>query len=60
MIAYDTVTEAVNGLKERGFVMDFNLEENCLVCQNDKFNTMILRSWNTTGLKAIQILPMRR
>src|SRR4030095_1296835 len=38
MIAYDTVTEAVSGLKKRGFDMDFNLEENCLVCHSDKFD----------------------
>lgn len=38
MIAYDTVTEAVNGLKKRGYDMDFNLEENCLVCHSDKFD----------------------
>jgi hypothetical protein len=36
--AYDTVTQAVNGLKARGFTMDFNLKENCIVCNNDKFN----------------------
>ena len=38
MIAYDTVTEAVSGLKKRGFDLDFNLGENCLVCHGDKFN----------------------
>ncbi len=38
MIAYDTVSEAINGLKKRGFDLDFNLEENCLVCHGDKFN----------------------
>ena len=38
MIAYDTVSEAVNGLKTRGFGLDFNLRENCLVCHEDKFN----------------------
>lgn len=32
MIVYDTVSEAVNGLKKRGFDLDFNLQENCLVC----------------------------
>ena len=34
MVVYDTVSEAVNGLKKRGFVLDFNLSENCLVCAN--------------------------
>ena len=38
MIAYDTVSEAINGLKKRGFELDFNLKENCLVCHGDKFN----------------------
>lgn len=37
-IAYDTVSEAVNGLKKRGFTEDFNLQENCLVCHEDKYN----------------------
>jgi hypothetical protein len=37
MIVYDTVSEAVNGLKKRGFVVDFNLCENCLVCEAGKF-----------------------
>jgi hypothetical protein len=38
MYTYDTVSAAVNGLKKRGFTMDFNLSENCLVCHEDKFN----------------------
>lgn len=38
MFTYDTVSEAVNGLKSRGFSMDFNLQENCLVCHQDRFN----------------------
>ncbi len=37
-INYDTVTEAVNGLRRRGFTVDFNLAENCLVC-NDATST---------------------
>ena len=36
MIAYDTVSEAINGLKKRGFDLDFNLAENCLGCHDDK------------------------
>ena len=35
---YDTVSEAVNGLKKRGFSLDFNLGENCLICHDDKFD----------------------
>jgi hypothetical protein len=37
-ISYETVTEAVNGLRERGYTVDFNLRENCLVCNDDKFD----------------------
>ena len=32
MYAYDTLSEAVNGLKQRGYTLDFNLRENFLVC----------------------------
>ena len=38
MHSYDTVTEAIKGLKSRGFTVDFNLKENCLVCHKEKFN----------------------
>ena len=38
MVAYDTLSEAVNGLKKRGYELDFNLQENCLICHDDKFN----------------------
>lgn len=38
MYAYDTLSLAINGLKSRGFYTDFNLEENCLVCNNEKFD----------------------
>ncbi len=38
MYVYETVSEAVNGLKKRGFTLDFNLEENCLICDGEKFN----------------------
>ena len=31
------MSEAVNGLKERGYTLDFNLEENCLICNDEKF-----------------------
>jgi hypothetical protein len=34
MYSYDTVTEAINGLKVRGYILDFNLEENELICFN--------------------------
>ena len=38
MYNYDTVTAAVSGLKQRGYNLDFNLAENCLICRGDKFN----------------------
>lgn len=38
MIAYDTVSEAVNGLRKRGFSTDFNLQKNCIVCNTGKFD----------------------
>ncbi len=38
MHQYDTVTSAINGLRERGFTEDFNLQENCLICNAQKFN----------------------
>lgn len=38
MIVYETVSQAVNGLRARGFTLDFNLSENCIVCHADKFN----------------------
>jgi hypothetical protein len=33
MFAYDTVTEAVNGLKQRGYTIDFNLEADQISCK---------------------------
>lgn len=36
-INYDTVTEAIKGLQQRGFTVDFNLSENCLVCDTGKY-----------------------
>lgn len=32
MYTYDTVTEAVNGLKKRGYTIDFNREYDCISC----------------------------
>jgi hypothetical protein len=34
---YATVTEALSILKNQGFTVDFNLEENCFVCHQGKF-----------------------
>ena len=38
MYSYDTVTEALNDLKKRNFNLDFNLMENSIVCNEDKFD----------------------
>jgi hypothetical protein len=38
MYSYDTVTEALSDLKKRNFTMDFNLAENCIVCNEQKFS----------------------
>lgn len=38
MYTYDTVSEAVSGLKARGYNMDFNLKENCIICHEEKFD----------------------
>jgi len=32
MNVYDTVTEAMNELKKRGYTQNFNLEKDCLLC----------------------------
>ena len=32
MYTYDTVTEAVSGLKKRGYTIDFNREYDCITC----------------------------
>lgn len=33
MYTYDTVAEAVNGLKQRGYSIDFNLEADQICCE---------------------------
>lgn len=35
---YGTVTEAIAKLREQGFTIDFNLDENCILCHAGKFN----------------------
>jgi hypothetical protein len=36
MKSYDTVTEAVNGLKSRGYRIDFNVAFDKLICSENK------------------------
>ncbi|HLX91632.1 MAG TPA: hypothetical protein VKR32_08110 [Puia sp.] len=33
MYTYDTVAQAVNGLKQRGYNIDFNLDSNAITCK---------------------------
>jgi hypothetical protein len=33
MKTYATVTDALNGLKQEGYVLDFNLKPNCVECK---------------------------
>src|SRR6201985_2418787 len=35
---YATVTEAIEQLKQQGFTLDFNLEENRLICGTDTYS----------------------
>jgi hypothetical protein len=32
MYTYDTLSEAVNGLKQRGYSIDFNVKDNFVIC----------------------------
>jgi hypothetical protein len=34
---YETVVDAINLLRGKGFDIDFNLSENCIVCHVDQF-----------------------
>lgn len=35
---YGTITEAIELLRKEGYTIDFNLEQNCIVCHPDKFH----------------------
>lgn len=34
---FETVSQAVQDLQRRGYAIDFNLQDNCLVCHTDRF-----------------------
>ena len=34
---YGTITEAIQAFRTNGFTLDFNLGENCIICDNSKF-----------------------
>lgn len=38
MYQYESPSHAIDDLRKRGYTADFNLEENCLVCNAQKFN----------------------
>ncbi|MFI5151725.1 MAG: phosphoribosylpyrophosphate synthetase [Chitinophagales bacterium] len=40
MFAYDTVTEAIGGLKKRGYSIDFNLDYNRIICHETPISLM--------------------
>lgn len=35
---YATLTEAIDELRKKGFTIDFNLAENCIVCHAEKYD----------------------
>ena len=39
MYQYDSPSHAINDLKQRGYTEDFNLKENCLVCNDQQFKS---------------------
>lgn len=36
--SYDTLSQAISGLRSRGYTTDFNLSENCLICNGTRFD----------------------
>jgi hypothetical protein len=38
MYQYDSVAHALDELRKKGYTEDFNLQENCLVCNAQQFN----------------------
>jgi len=34
---YDTLTEAIEGLRQQGYLEDYNLKQNCIECRNGEF-----------------------
>jgi hypothetical protein len=39
MYQYNSPVHAIEELKKRGFTEDFNLKDNCIVCNDQKFDT---------------------
>jgi hypothetical protein len=38
MYQYDSVAHAIDELRKKGYTEDFNLQENCLICNTRVFN----------------------
>jgi hypothetical protein len=38
MYQYDSPVHAINDLKQRGYTEDFNLKDNCLICNDQQLN----------------------
>lgn len=38
MAQYDTLSSALQTMRAKGFTEDFNLAENCLICNSQRFN----------------------
>jgi len=38
MYQYESPSKAIDELRKRGYTEDFNLQENCLICNTKKFN----------------------
>ncbi len=34
---YGTITEAIQAFRDEGYVIDFNLDKNCIICKEGKF-----------------------
>ena len=62
MYTYETVSEAISDLKQRGYTLDFNLEENALICLNLLFDCILSNFifMKCIALKIIQTLMTRR
>lgn len=38
MYQYDSVAHAINDLRKRGYTKDFNLAENCIICNSNQYS----------------------
>lgn len=40
MESYETLSEAIHALKKQGYTIDFNLNQNCIVCTEGKYSLL--------------------